>query len=115
MLFAKQRYRMQAEMLDFYSGKVSEFMNQLDQLGRERAHVLTKTQSWESKSKKTYQQIMSEAGSTHYSATGTGEQLKEALKREADRLRQFASELEMKEKLEGAKKLEEEKKNHSPR
>ncbi|MDN4526124.1 hypothetical protein [Fictibacillus fluitans] len=99
MLFDKQKYKMQAEMLDWYSGKVSESMNQLDQVGRERAHVLSKAGSWESKSKNTYQQIMSEAASTHYSAAGTGEQLKEALKREANRLRQFVNELERKEKL----------------
>lgn len=103
MLFDKQKYRMQAEMLDWYSGKVAESMHQLESLGRERVHVLSKVKDWESKSKASYNQIMSEAASTHFSSAGTGEQLKDALKREAARLREMANEMDRQEKLEKLK------------
>ncbi|WP_062237787.1 hypothetical protein [Fictibacillus sp. FJAT-27399] len=105
MFFDKQKYRMQAEMLDWYSGKVTESMHKLGRLGRDRAHVLTKAQDWESKSKASYKQIMSEAASTYFSSASTGEQLKDALKREATRLREKANDIERQEKLEEAKKL----------
>ncbi|UZJ79699.1 hypothetical protein [Fictibacillus sp. KU28468] len=104
MFFDKQKYRMQAEMLDWYSGKVTESMHKLDRLGRDRAHVLTKAQDWESKSKASYKQIMSEAASTHFSSASTGEQLKDALKREATRLREKANDIERQEKLDESNK-----------
>ncbi|MDN4526129.1 hypothetical protein [Fictibacillus fluitans] len=99
MIFDKQKYRMQAEMLDWYYGKVQESMQKLDQLRWDRNRVLTRASSWESKSKATYQQIMSEAASTHFASASLGEQLKDALRREAARLREQADEMERQEKL----------------
>ncbi|MCK6258662.1 hypothetical protein LCY76_19010 [Fictibacillus sp. KIGAM418] len=99
MIFDKQKYRMQAEMLDWYSHKVNELMQKLDQLRWDRNRVLTNADTWESKSKATYLQIMSEAASTHFASASIGEQLKEALKREAARLREMANEMERQEKL----------------
>lgn len=99
MIFDKQKYRMQADMLDWYLQKVNESMQSLDQLRWDRNRVLTDADTWQSKSKATYLQIMSEAASTHFAAASTGEQLKEALKREAKRLREMADEMERQEKL----------------
>ncbi|MDN4072035.1 hypothetical protein [Fictibacillus terranigra] len=90
-------------MPDWYSGNVSESMHNLDSLGRDRAHVQTQAQDWESKSKASYKQAMSEAASTHFSSASTGEQLKDALKREAARLRQQAMRLRGR-KARGSKK-----------
>ncbi|MGG1572349.1 hypothetical protein [Fictibacillus sp. NRS-1165] len=51
-------------MLDWYSHKVNESMQKLDQLRWGRNRVLTKGDTWGSKSKGTYLQIMSESAST---------------------------------------------------
>ncbi|MCK6255544.1 hypothetical protein LCY76_02760 [Fictibacillus sp. KIGAM418] len=98
-MFDKQKNRLQAEMLEWYYGKLEHLMQTLDQLRWDRNRVLTKAQSWESRSKATYQQIMSEAAVTHFAAASTGEQLKDALKREACRLRDEADEFEGRERL----------------
>ncbi|MGG1572344.1 hypothetical protein [Fictibacillus sp. NRS-1165] len=96
-------------MLDWYSGNVSESMHNLDSLGRDRAHVQTKAQDRESKSKASYKQAMSKAASTHFSSASTGEQLKDALKREAARLRQQAHEIERQESSRKQKSLKRKK------
>ncbi|MDN4075035.1 hypothetical protein [Fictibacillus terranigra] len=98
-MFDKQKNRYQADMLDWYYGKVDQLMQTLDQLRWDRNRVLTKAQTWESRSKEAYQQIMNEAAVTHFGAASTGEQLKDALKREARRLREEADEFERQEKL----------------
>ncbi|MGG1575137.1 hypothetical protein [Fictibacillus sp. NRS-1165] len=98
-MFDKQKNRHQADMLDWYYGKVDQLMQTLDQLRWDRNRVLTKAQTWESRSKEVYQQIMNEAAVTHFGAASTGEQLKDALKREARRLREEADEFERQEKL----------------
>lgn len=95
----KYKLLAQAEVLEWYKGRVRDAMQEIQNLGhRKNSQITQLAEDWESKSKIKYQHLLLEMSQTQFTAENLCEELISELGREAEKLRDLARDLERQEK-----------------
>ncbi|MFC7392983.1 hypothetical protein ACFQRG_08305 [Scopulibacillus cellulosilyticus] len=95
----KEKLLAQAEVVEWYIGKVQEAMESFCSTAhRKDSRLPSLAQDWESKSKHSYNSIMNESSISQFTAQNLGQELIDQLHQEARRLRQKAHDIEKREK-----------------